>query len=233
MTENNNTSIVDAILELPLFQGMTREQLQHLVEKYPFHFLKYNEGETIVSPGDSCSHARFIISGTVTVNDTSDALKVSVAFDLAAPDILFPEHLFGLDTSYHFSIKSATGCGILQIKKSDFFEILQLNQVFLLNTLNRLSHNIQAQRRILHTLTEFGVKERLALFLSTVTTRRARNIQLKATRQGLASLLGANRNQLIDALNLLADEGIITTNPQGSICINERQELIDLITPKN
>ena len=56
-------SIFEILMDLPLFQGVSREKLSELIEKTPFHFLKYSDGEAIAAAGDSCTRIRFIISG--------------------------------------------------------------------------------------------------------------------------------------------------------------------------
>ena len=44
-------SIFEILMDLPLFQGVSREKLSELIEKTPFHFLKYADGEQIIASG--------------------------------------------------------------------------------------------------------------------------------------------------------------------------------------
>ena len=57
----------EQLMQLPLFQGVSNERMTSLVEKLPFHFLKFHDGDTIISAGDECTHIRFIVSGSVRV----------------------------------------------------------------------------------------------------------------------------------------------------------------------
>lgn len=58
-------SMYDVLLQLPLFQGVSRAKISELIEKTKFHFLKYKSGEQIVSKGEECTHLKFLISGCV------------------------------------------------------------------------------------------------------------------------------------------------------------------------
>ena len=51
------------LMQLPLFQGVSTDKITSLVEKLPFHFLKFRNGEQIFAAGDQCTHMRFIVSG--------------------------------------------------------------------------------------------------------------------------------------------------------------------------
>ena len=72
-------SIFEILMDLPLFQGVSREKLSELIEKTPFHFLKYTDGEQIIIPGDTCSHIKFIISGAAIVETSSDQRRVTIS----------------------------------------------------------------------------------------------------------------------------------------------------------
>ena len=44
-------SMYDVLLQLPIFQGVSRNKISELIEKMKFHFLKYPDGEKIVTSG--------------------------------------------------------------------------------------------------------------------------------------------------------------------------------------
>ena len=88
----------DKLLTLPLFQGISKQSLSQLVEKYPFHFLKYKKGDTIIEQGDVCTHMRFVVSGSVNVVIESSKTKVELSQTLDAPEVIAPDYLFGRTT---------------------------------------------------------------------------------------------------------------------------------------
>ena len=232
MEEKGNASVVEAILGLPMFQGITNEQLQELLEKFPFHFLKYSDDEPVIAAGDTCTHLKFVISGAVRVTARSSKLKVSIAHSLTAPDVVLPEHLFGMDTTYSCDVRAQGGCGIMQIAKAHYFDMLQLNQVLLLNALNRLSFGAQSQRAMLRTLTSCNTLQRLAMLVAATTRRNSQQIVIEAKLQDLCALTGATRHQIAQAVNQLEDEGIVEKNGENSLLVNDRRALLDLIITK-
>ena len=229
MEEKENISVVEAILGLPLFQGITRNQLQELLEKFPFHFLKYSDAEPVIAAGDTCTHLKFVISGAVRITSRNSRLPVSVSHSLSAPDVLLPENLFGMDTAYSCDVIAEGDCGIMQIAKAHYFEMLQVNQVLLLNALNRLSYGAQAQRSMLRTLTSCTVEQRLAMIVAATTGRRSQHIAVESKPQALSALVGATRRQLTAALELLSSRGILKEDSDGRLLIADRNALIELI----
>ena len=72
-------SIFEILMDLPLFQGVSREKLSELIEKTPFHFLKYADGEQIIASGEPCTHVKFIISGAAIVDTASNQRRVTIS----------------------------------------------------------------------------------------------------------------------------------------------------------
>ena len=116
-------SMYQQLMQLPLFQGVSTERITALVEKLPFHFLKFRNGDTIIAAGDSCTHIKFIVSGRVRVEMPCAHLRVSLLQTLSTPHVLAAEYLFGRATTYPFTAVADGSCGILQLLKSDYIKM--------------------------------------------------------------------------------------------------------------
>ena len=55
--------IFDKLLQFPLFQGMSRDDLEIVAGHIRFGFLKLNAGKTVVKSGDTCHQLYFLING--------------------------------------------------------------------------------------------------------------------------------------------------------------------------
>ena len=120
----------ELMLQLPLFQGISSERLSALIEKYPFHFLKFSSGEPVCAAGDPSTHIRFIVSGEARVTTNFSHLRVALHHTLAAPQVICADHLFGLDTTYPCDVRARGGnCGVLQLLKSDYVQMIQADKV--------------------------------------------------------------------------------------------------------
>ena len=84
-------SMYDTLLELPLFQGLTKENITSIIEKVKMGFHKYEDRETIVSQNDRCNRLIFILDGKVeiTINDEKHNFHYSGvnAFVRAPPEL--------------------------------------------------------------------------------------------------------------------------------------------------
>ncbi len=226
--EQAKDCIFEKLLNLPLFQGISRNTLSNLVEKFPFHFLKYDTGETIIDAGEKCTHIRFVISGSVSITMTSKQSKVVLSQIIDAPEVIAPDYLFGRSTEYPCMVKAANMCGVLQIKKTDYIAMLQSEKVLLFNILNYLSRNSQNRLWTFTSKTGGKFTIRLALLIYELTTRNSRDIKLTFKQKDLCALLGVRRTTLIMSLDELRNNGIISYS-QNEITVLDRSALIDII----
>lgn len=215
-------------MNLPLFQGISHETLSTLVEKYPFHFLKFKKGDTIIEEGEMCTHLRFIISGSVKIRTTSQQTKVELSQILDAPEVIAPDYLFGRTTVYPSDVIAEEDCGVLQILKTDYIEMLQSKKVLLFNILNYLSRN--SQNRIWSFTSKTGGKftTRFALLIYELTTRNSREIKISFKQKDLCQLLGVRRTTLMLSLDELKMQNIINYS-QNEIKVLDRRALIEII----
>ena len=72
------SSMYETIMELPLFKGVSHDKISELIETTKFHFLKYGNGETIIESGETCTHLRFLVSGSIVRRTASINRKVVV-----------------------------------------------------------------------------------------------------------------------------------------------------------
>ena len=202
-------SMYHQLMQLPLFQGVSTDKITALVEKLPFHFLKFRNGEQIFAVGDPCTHIRFIVSGKVKLETPCGHLRVSLLQTLSTPHVLAAEYLFGRDTTYPYTAVADGPCGILQLRKSDYIKMLGSDKVFLFNILNYLSSGSQRNVSSVLDIKDGSVIERLAIMVDALTVAGATDVTLRFKQKDLCSLLGTQRTTLITSLDKLADDEII------------------------
>ena len=225
-------NIFDKLLHLPLFQGVSQQRLQEVIEKVPFHFLKFRKDEKIISCGDDCTHVRFVVSGSVKLEYESNVLKFKISHELSAPEVIAPDYLFGLDTCYPLNVKALEECGILQLAKHDYIAMLNTDNVFLFNILNYLSRNSQSRKTQLLNLGDANVQERMMMLVSAFTSQRAQNITMHFRQRDLCKLLGARRPALVRAINNLKEHNFAEVPDSSTIIINNRQSFLEQLKNK-
>ncbi len=219
------------LLQLPLFQGASCEQISQLIEKLPFHFIKYTDGQSIIVSGEASAHLKFVVSGKAKVIYTNRATGVQLSQEVLAPCVVGPDFLFGREPAYPFDVFAFGECGIMQLSKADYMKVVSSDQVFLFNILNYLSRNAQKPKLSLLHLPQGTVAERIAFMVSMLTGKDSSHISLSFKQKDLCVLLGVRRASLVDAMSRLQDNGIITyTNSE--IKVIDRDALVSLIHEK-
>lgn len=222
-------SMYEILMRLPLFNGVSHDRISEIVGMAKFHFLKYLPGETIVTAGEPCTHIKFIISGKARLHIVNSDGRFRVSQSLEAPDVIAPEFLFGKATHYPCSAEAILPTGILQISKSDYMRILNLDKIFMFNFLNILSVNAQKSIEGILSLTTGTLEERIAFWIVALTQRRGTDIVLSCRQRDLYSLFGVQRTSFIATLESMKQRGIIDYD-QNEIRINSRRDLLDMLS---
>ena len=61
----------DTLLQLPLFQGLSKEDLTNILAKVKLHFLRFKDDEVILEAGTTCDLFMFIIKGAISATTIS------------------------------------------------------------------------------------------------------------------------------------------------------------------
>ncbi len=179
----------DLMLQLPIFQGLSYEQLTGIVEKIPFSFSRHTAGEIIHGQGDLCDGVLFVLSGTVRQITPTFGGRINIVQDFTGPHTLSFYYLFGAETRSNSELRAVDQVGMMHVEKAHFLRMLQQNSIMLVNVLNMLSTNAQKQ----HVAMEFtGLSDptlRLASWLLAFSDRKAAQITVEASEESWLSLL--------------------------------------------
>ena len=222
-------SMYEILMGLPLFKGVSYTNISKVVESTKFHFLKYLDGETIVTAGETCTHVKVIISGRARLSIANADGRFKVSQTLSAPDVIAPDYLFGRATHYPCNAVALGPTGILQITKHDYVKILNSDPIFLFNFLNILSMNAQKAIDGVLALTNGSLEERIAFWITALTQRGGSDIVLSCRQRDLYSLFGVQRSSFMATLDSMKARGLIDYNQQ-EIRIISRPEMLDLLT---
>ena len=98
------------LMELPMFQGMSKDDLMAVIGQTRFDFAQKETGETIANAGDECAHLSFLLSGQMEVRSQADDNSYIFIEEIGAPFILQPENLFGISPRYTRTFVAKTTC---------------------------------------------------------------------------------------------------------------------------
>lgn len=206
---NNRYTIFDKLLELPLFQGMSKNDLAIIVGQRKFGFHKIAEGKNVVKDGDVCNSLRFLLDGELYVTTEADDHGYALTEEIFAPNIIQPEHIFGLSQHYSRTYTTKTPCSILSIDKGEVVKLSEESAIFRINFLNILSTQSQRQQRTPWRIQPKELEKRISRFIETHCIRPSGRKSLKIKMERLAHELNDSRLDVSKALNKMESENLV------------------------
>lgn len=219
-------SMYDTLLELPLFQGLTKENITSIIEKVKMGFHTFEHKQNIALQGDKCNSLIFILDGNVAITSTDEKYNFRIEEEISGPYIIEPYSLFGMHTKYHASYSAINDVETLNIDKSYILTNLCKYEIFNLNYLNIISNRAQSANIKLWNSHIGCTKEKLMNFLTLRCLTTSGKKTLTITMEDLASLIDDTRINVSRALNEFQEIGILTLG-RKKITIEDMAALIN------
>lgn len=199
--------IYEKLLLFPLFQGMSRDDLEQVAGHTRFGFSKINAGSTVVDEGEDCRQLYFLINGSLRVETTADDGGYRVAEQLEAPVILQPEAIFGYTQRYSHTYIAQTDANFIIVGKDEVLRLSEDFLVFRLNLLNLYATQTQKTSRMLWQYVPDSLERRIVRFFAQHCIYPAGPKVFHILMNRLASELNDSRLNVSRALNDLQGEG--------------------------
>lgn len=209
MREAAEQRLYERLTSLPLFQGMSRSDMEQVIEKTRFGFAKYAKNRTVKQEGEPCDRLFFLLRGELRAVSVADDHGYSVEERMLAPAILQPERLFGLTQRYTRTFATATACDFLTLDKAEVVRLSSNYMIFRLNLLNIVSTLSQRTSRLPWRKAD-TTRGRIVRFFRDRCDRPVgeKTVRIKMVR--LAAELNESRGDISAALNALQDERLLT-----------------------
>ena len=199
----------DNLLQLPLFQGMRKEDFTTIIERVKFHFMTFSPKEKIVSQGATCNQLFFLLNGTIVAHTEDKEYNYALSEVIKAPYIIEPYSLFGMSTNYKASYQAHEEAKLLSIDKYFVYNELNNHEIFRLNYLNILSSRYQAASQRLWNGHIGTLEEKLVSFLLNRCQRADGEKYLQITMEDLSNLINETRINVSRMLNDLQQKGLL------------------------
>ena len=215
----------DKLLKLPLFQGLSKNDLTVILEKVKVEFRSYSPKEYIVKQNAPCTEMIFLLDGKVRACATDATYKFSLCEEISDQVIIEPYSLFGMRPFFHASYKAETEANVLILKKEYILPLLCRYDIFNLNYINLLSNRAQIMQQKLWNTHIGSTLEKIINFLTFRCMLQYGTKELSITMEDLASLLDDTRINVSRALNRLQELGLISLS-RKVIKINDLKDLL-------
>lgn len=208
----------DTLLQLPLFQGLAKNDFTSILDKVKIHFLKRKVGDTVALGGEDCRELVFLLNGSL-VSKTSDRDELYTFYEaINAPFLIEPYSLFGWSTKYVSTYMALTACNLVTIEKAYLLSELNNYEIIRLNYLNILSNRAQNLHDRLWTNLPESLHDRIVEFILLHSYVPGGEKRLKVKMDDLAKLLSSTRIRVSKALNEMQDKHWLTLH-RGEIRI--------------
>lgn len=208
----------DTLLQLPLFQGLAKNDFTSILDKVKIHFLKRKAGDTVALGGEDCRELVFLLNGSL-VSKTSDRDELYTFYEaINAPFLIEPYSLFGWSTKYVSTYTALTACNLVTIEKAYLLSELNNYEIICLNYLNILSNRAQNLHDRLWTNLPESLHDRIVEFILLHSYVPGGEKRLKVKMDDLAKLLSSTRIRVSKALNEMQDKHWLTLH-RGEIRI--------------
>lgn len=206
-----------------ILADLPEEDMAVLTAHQTFHV--YSKGELIFREGAYPSGIFFIISGMAKKFKADKEGKEQIIY-VANPGELIGYHAILEEDRYPDSAAALEESKVGFIPKEDFLATLQQSPVLNRRLLKTLSHEFAV---LVNNITLFAhrpLRERLAIQLVVlrekykVDYQPGMPVEINMSREDLASLVGAARENVLRALAELKEEGIISTKGRKIIVMD-------------
>ncbi len=225
------TTMYDVLLQLPLFQGLGKNDLTCILDKVKIHFSKYKSGDVILKKGETCNRLVFLLNGTIQAESSDKENVFSLYEKIQAPFLIEPYSLFGGSTEYAAAYSAVTVCDLMTIEKRYFLSELNNYEIIRLNYMNILSNRAQMLNERLWAETVENIDGRIVDFVLDHSLVYGGEKVLKIRMDDLARLLGSTRIRVSKALNDMKENGMIALH-RGEIRIPDtgtmKQKSVDM-----
>ena len=217
--------IYDRLLQFPLFQGMSRDDLEIVAGHTRFGFLKVTAGRQIIQVGDPCTHLYFLINGTLKIETFSDDRRYSVTEQMSSPYILQQESIFGYYQRYTHNFYALTDANFLTLDKEEVVRLSEDFLVFRLNLMNHLATQSQKLIQMQWRRSPLSLRERIVRFFFQHTLYPAGPKTFHILMERLAEEVNDSRLNVSRALNRMQEAGVIELH-RGRIEIPQLERLL-------
>lgn len=217
--------IYDRLLQFPLFQGMSRDDLEIVAGHTRFGFQKVTAGRQIIHAGDPCTHLYFLINGTLKIETFSDDSRYSVIEQMSSPYILQQESIFGYYQRYTHNFYALTDANFLTLDKEEVVRLSEDFLVFRLNLMNHLATQSQKLIQMQWRRSPLSLRERIVRFFFQHTLYPAGPKTFHILMERLAEEVNDSRLNVSRTLNRMQESGVIELH-RGRIEIPQLERLL-------
>ena len=221
--------MIPALVNNPLFRGITLERLFADLEEISFHTRSYKKGEILAQQGAVCNRLVILTKGSVRGEMIDYSGRLIKVEDIAAPRAIAPLFMFGEENRYPVEVTANEPTEVIELPKSSVLSLFRKNEQFLENYMNLSANYARTLSDKLFFMSFKTIRQKLASYLLRLYKQQQQtHITLDRSQQELSDYFGVSRPSLARELAHMQEDGLLIAD-RKHITILQKEELVRLI----
>ena len=221
--------MIPALVNNPLFRGITPERLFADLEEISFHTRSYKKGEILAQQGAVCNRLVILTKGSVRGEMIDYSGRLIKVEDIAAPRAIAPLFLFGEENRYPVEVTANEPTEVIELPKSSVLSLFRKNEQFLENYMNLSANYARTLSDKLFFMSFKTIRQKLASYLLRLYKQQQQtHITLDRSQQELSDYFGVSRPSLARELAHMQEDGSLIAD-RKHITILQKEELVRLL----
>ncbi|MCR5179735.1 MAG: Crp/Fnr family transcriptional regulator [Bacteroidaceae bacterium] len=215
----------DTLLSLPLFQGLSPDDLTRILESTRLDFDTVGQGTCLMKQDHPCEALTYVLQGDVALTTQSADRSWSVEETLAVPAVAGLDVLYGRRRNYRYSLTAREETRVLHMDKRTVGALVAYFEVFRINVLNMLTSSIARREQLTWLPAEIGLEGRIRSFMKTHVEHPAGQKVFYISQLQLGNYLGEDKRRISKALHHMQETGLLRLE-RRSIAVPHFEELM-------
>ena len=221
--------MIPALVNNPLFRGITLERLFADLEEISFHTRSYKKGEILAQQGAVCNRLVILTKGSVRGEMIDYSGRLIKVEDIAAPRAIAPLFLFGEENRYPVEVTANEPTEVIELPKSSVLSLFRKNEQFLENYMNLSANYARTLSDKLFFMSFKTIRQKLASYLLRLYKQQQQtHITLDRSQQELSDYFGVSRPSLARELAHMQEDGLLIADREHATIL-QKEELVRLI----
>ena len=221
--------MIPALVNNPLFRGITPERLFADLEEISFHTRSYKKGEILAQQGAVCNRLVILTKGSVRGEMIDYSGRLIKVEDIAAPRAIAPLFLFGEENRYPVEVTANEPTEVIELPKSSVLRLFRKNEQFLENYMNLSANYARTLSDKLFFMSFKTIRQKLASYLLRLYKQQQQtHITIDRSQQELSDYFGVSRPSLARVLAHMQEDGLLIAD-RKHITILQKEQLVRLI----
>lgn len=199
----------ETILALPLFQGLSYDDVTRIVESVPLGFETRSADEVVCRQDAQCTHVYFVIEGSLSTHTYAADRTWAVEEVEPAGAVVGLEVLFGRRRSYRSTCTAVGRVRLLVVDKRTMGALFRYFEVMQLNAFNRLTSDIARYEQRLWLPPATTLEGRIVSFMQAHVVRPAGWKRFTISHATLGSYLGEDQRYVSRALHRMQEASLL------------------------